>query len=139
MTGRPARLARRRMRGTRARAEGRCAEILAAFWLMARGYRVVAFRLRLQGVEVDLVVRRRAVLAIVEVKRRATLQAALDAVGPVQQARLLRAGEALADRAAGRGPRPNVRLDLLALAPGRLPCHAPDAWRGGAGERGVWR
>ena len=137
MTGRAARLAQRRARGTRARAEGRFAEVLAAFWLMAQGYRIVAFRTRLQGVEVDLVVRRGSVLAIVEVKRRATLQAALEAVGPIQQARLLRAGEALADRTAGRGARPCVRLDLLALAPDRPPRHVRDAWSGVG--RDSWR
>ena len=115
--------------------------MLAAFWLMAQGYRVLGFRLKLQGVEVDLAVRRKDVLAVVEVKRRRTLHEALEAVTPVQQARLQRAGEALAARHGGVGVRPCVRLDLLALAPGRLPRHVPDAWRGalGAQEAGTWR
>ena len=134
LTGRNGPLAVRRDRGGRARAEGRRAEVLAAFWLMLRGYRIVGFRTRLQGVEVDLVVRRGGVVALVEVKRRRTLQAALDAVTPAQRARLLRAGEALADRLAARGARPSVRLDLLGLAPGQPPRHLPDAWRG----EGAW-
>ena len=118
------------MRGGRARAEGRAAEVLAAFWLMAHGWRILGFRLRLAGVEVDLAARRGGVLALVEVKRRRSLDAALQAVSPVQQARLRRAGLALAERFRGPGGPPTVRLDLLALAPGRLPRHVPDAWGG---------
>ena len=140
MSRREARLHRRRAQGGRARAEGRAAEVLAAFWLMAHGYRIVGFRLRLAGVEIDIAIRRGDVLAVVEVKRRHTLQAALEAVTATQQARLQKAGQALAQRHCGSGAPPSVRLDLLALAPGRLPRHIPDAWRGalGAREAGSW-
>jgi putative endonuclease len=123
------RRAARSLRGGRARAQGRRAELLAVLWLVLHGYRVIGFRTRLQGVEADLVVRRGPVLALVEVKRRRTLDEALQAVTPAQRARLLRAGQALARRRAGEGrPPPEVRLDLLALAPGRLPRHVPNAW-----------
>ncbi len=133
------RVQRRRDRGGRARREGRAAEVLAAFWLMAHGYRVLGFRMRLAGVEIDLAVRRGGVLAVVEVKRRRTLEAALEAVTPVQQVRLQRAGSALAERFRDAAGPPSVRLDLLALAPGRLPRHLPDAWGGSAGrENGRW-
>ena len=142
MSGPAERLARRhavrRDRGARARSEGRAAEVLAAFWLMLRGYRILGFRLRLQGVEVDLAARRGDVLAIVEVKRRRTLDEALHAVTPAQQARLRRAGEALAGRHGAGGVRATVRLDLLALAPGRPPRHLRDAWAGGAREGASW-
>jgi putative endonuclease len=139
MTGGAERLAARRARGGRARAEGRRAEVWAAFWLMLRGYRVVGFRMRLQGVEADLVVRRGSVLALVEVKRRRTLDEALAAVTPTQRARLRRAGQALAARRSGADAAPAVRLDLLALAPGRPPHHVADAWAGEDGERTGWR
>jgi putative endonuclease len=47
-----------------------------------------------------------------------------------QRERLRRAGAALAlSRPALKGA--TVRLDLIALAPGRLPRHIPDAWKGG--------
>ncbi len=140
MSGRADRLERRRMRGGRARAEGRAGEVLAAFWLMTHGWRVLGFRLRLAGVEVDLAARRGGVLAVVEVKRRRTLEEALQAVTPVQQARLQRAGVALAERFRGPGGPPTVRLDLLALAPRRLPRHVPDAWGGAPATRegGAW-
>ncbi len=145
MTGRLDRSAARTARtarGARARSDGRAAEVWAAFWLMARGYRILGLRLRLQGVEIDIAARRGSVLAVVEVKRRRTLDEALHAVAPAQQARLLRAGEALADRRRdASGGRPSVRLDLIALAPRRWPRHVVDAWAGGAaaGSPGAWR
>ena len=96
---------------------------------MLKGYRILGFRLRTPQGEIDLLAQRGGVLAVVEVKQRASLQAALEAVSDVQRERLRRAGRAIAAR------RPSlqnmaVRLDLIALAPGRLPVHSPDAWKG---------
>ena len=119
----------RQARGASARKAGRRAEVWAAVWLMLKGYRILGFRLRtLQG-EIDVLAQRGRVLAVVEVKQRASLEDALEAVGEVQRQRLRRAGESLAAR------RPSlqnlsVRLDLIALAPGRLPIHSRDAWNG---------
>ena len=119
----------RQARGAAARTAGRRAEVWAALWLMAKGCRILGFRLRTPQGEIDLLAQRGRVLAVVEVKQRASLQAALEAVSDVQRERLRRAGRAIAAR------RPSlqnmaVRLDLIALAPGRLPVHAPDAWKG---------
>lgn len=97
---------------------GRRAETIAAWWLMLHGWRIVARRRRLPMIEVDLVARRGNVLAVVEVKRRATLEAALAAVTPAAARRLARAAEQVA---AGTGAA--ARVDLIALAPWRLPRH----------------
>jgi putative endonuclease len=116
-------------RGGAARLAGRRSEVMAALWLMAKGYRILGFRLKTRQGEIDLLALRRGVLAVVEVKRRATIEAALEAVAYDQRERLRRAGQAVAasrPALAGLG----VRLDLLALAPGRLPRHIPDAWKG---------
>jgi len=116
----------RRRRGGLARRSGRRAEVIAALWLLAKGYRILGFRLRTPQGEIDLLAARGDVLAVVEVKIRATLDAALEAVTPDQRRRLRRAGAQLA----ARRRRPlRVRLDLIALAPGRWPRHIPDAWR----------
>ena len=129
----------RRLRGTAARHSGRRAEILAALWLIAKGYRILGFRMQTPQGEIDLLARRGTVLAVVEVKTRTTLEVALAAVTPAQQARLRRAGTAIAAR------RPDlaglsVRLDMVALAPGRRPRHIPDAWGPTGGpSRGVRR
>lgn len=117
-------------RGRRSRGEGRWAEVLAALLLMAKGYRILGFRLAARQGEIDILALRGKVLAAVEVKRRTTLEAAIEAVYPAQRERIRRAAERVAaTRAALRGV--DVRLDLIALAPGRWPRHIPDAWQGG--------
>jgi len=119
----------RQARGIAARLSGRRGEVLAAIWLMAKGYRILGFRLKTRQAEVDLLALKGGVLAVVEVKRRTTLLAALETVSLDQRERLRRAGAALAaSRPALAGAA--VRLDLIALAPGRLPMHIPDAWKG---------
>jgi putative endonuclease len=119
----------RSARGTAARLAGRRAEVLAAVWLMAKGYRILGFRLKTRQAEIDLLALRGKTLAVVEVKRRTSLLAALETVTFDQRSRLRRAGAALAaSRPALAGAA--VRLDLIALAPGKLPRHIPDAWKG---------
>ena len=110
----------RRDRGRAARASGRRAEVVAALWLMAKGYRILGFRLKTPFGEIDL-------LAGVEVKTRATLEASLAAVGAEQRSRLRRGLRFVAGKRRGLADA-TIRLDLMALAPGRLPRHIPDAW-----------
>ena len=101
---------------------GHRSEWLAAVWLMARGYQILGFRLKTRAGEIDILARRGKVLAVVEVKRRATLEAALTALGPDQYDRLLAAGRSVLRQ------RPSLaghvlRIDMVALAPGRFPRH----------------
>ena len=126
----------RQARGAAARLSGRRAEVIAALWLMAKGYRILGFRLVTPLGEIDLLAQRGNVLAVVEVKSRTSLEAALEAVTHEQRARLRRAGAHVAAGRAGlRGA--VVRLDLIALAPGRRPRHLPDAWVGDARGAGL--
>ena len=125
-TARPVR-PERQARGTAARLSGRRAEVIAALWLMAKGYRILGFRLATPLGEIDLLAQRRGVLAVIEVKSRTSLEAALEAVTYEQRARLRRAGAHIAASRAGLRDA-TVRLDLLALAPGRRPRHILDAW-----------
>ena len=55
---------------------GRGAETLACWWLRLHGWRILARRARVPGGEVDIIARRRRTLAFVEVKARATDEAA---------------------------------------------------------------
>lgn len=115
----------RQRKGGQAWREGHGAEWLAALWLMLKGYQILAFRLPNRAGEIDILARRGRVLALVEVKRRATLKAALAAVTPQQLQRLIAAGQTVK-----RG-RPSLaglelRLDMVALAPGRIPRHVRD-------------
>lgn len=107
---------------------GRGAEAAAAWLLRLKGYRILARDLRTPVGEVDLIARRGRVLALIEVKRRATRDQAATAISPRQRQRIARAGEAFLLR------RPDlahldVRFDALLLAPGRWPHHVVDAWR----------
>jgi putative endonuclease len=120
----------RRTRGLKARRDGGRAEWGAALLLMAKGYRILGMRLKTPQGELDLVVQRGRVLAVVEVKRRRTLEEALLAVAPVQRERLRRAGRQIAARGSAGNSSRVVRLDLVALAPGRWPRHVADAWPG---------
>ena len=108
--------------GGQAHRQGHGAEWIAAIWLMAKGYQILGFRLRSRAGEIDILARRASILAVVEVKRRATMEAALNALTPDQHRRLLAAGRAvLRGRPALAGLQ--LRIDMVALAPGRIPRH----------------
>jgi putative endonuclease len=141
-----ARTQARRERGRKGHKDGHAAEITAALLLMAKGYQILGFRLRTREGEIDLLARRGRWLAVVEVKRRPTVQQALEALDPVQRERLLRAGRTLASRKPALRQL-TLRLDLIALAPGKFPRHVrgllaePDlsgepagGWMGGLGQ-----
>lgn len=120
----------RRIRGAASRKAGRQAEVWAAVWLILKGYRILGFRLKTPQAEIDILAMKGPVLAVVEVKSRATLEAALEAVGHDQRERLRRAGRAIA-ASRPRLAEAAIRLDLIAISPGRPPRHVRDAWRGG--------
>lgn len=110
---------------------GHRSEWLAAALLMLRGYQILGFRLKTRAGEIDILARRGRVLAVVEVKRRPTLDQALAALGPDQYQRLLAAGQAVLRQ------RPSLaghllRIDIVALAPRRFPRHRRGVNRGRA-------
>lgn len=70
---------------------GRRAEWFAAMALRLRGYRILAKREKTPLGEIDLIVVRGRRLAFVEVKQRATLEAAEAAITAAQRARIRRA------------------------------------------------
>jgi putative endonuclease len=72
---------------------GLSAEARAAAVLIAKGYRILARRFRTPHGEIDIVARRRNLLAFVEVKARASLDEAAYAVTPRQQARIIAAAQ----------------------------------------------
>lgn len=70
---------------------GRRAEWFAAMALRLRGYRILSKREKTPLGEIDLIVVRGRRLAFVEVKQRATLEAAEAAITAAQRARIRRA------------------------------------------------
>ena len=89
---------------------------------MAKGYRILAKRFRTPYGEIDIVARRRNLLAFVEVKARASLDDAAYAVTPRQQRAHHRCRARLAD-GASRTCRFRLRFDAMLIAPRRLPRH----------------
>lgn len=101
---------------------GVSAEGRAAAYLMAKGYRILAKRFRTPYGEIDIVARKRNLLAFVEVKARASFEEAAYAVTPRQQARIIEAAQAWL-MAHPEHAEFELRFDAMLIAPRRLPRH----------------
>src|SRR5664279_5358489 len=106
---------------------GISAESRAAVWLLAHGYRILARRWKSSRGEIDIIAARRHLLIFVEVKARATLDAAAESVTERQKQRIAAAAEIWL----AANPVPairDIRFDAILVAPGRLPRHIPAAF-----------
>ena len=101
---------------------GLSAESRAAAFLMAKGYRILARRFRTPYGEIDLVARKRNLLAFIEVKARASLDDAAYAVTPRQQARIIDAAQAWLMTHPEHAEF-ELRFDAMLIAPRSLPRH----------------
>jgi putative endonuclease len=111
-----------------AEARGRRAETMAAWWLRLHGWRILAQRVRTPVGEVDLIARRGRTVAFVEVKARATEADLALAIDEYRIRRVAAAVNMLSTRYAANGE--DIRIDLMLLAPGRLPRHLANVWHG---------
>jgi len=109
-------------------AAGRRAELMSAWLLRLKGYRVLARRFRTPVGEIDLIARRATVIAFVEVKARPSPAAALESVSARQRRRIERAALAFLQKRPDLAAS-HMRFDLMVVTPGRLPHHIVDAWR----------
>ncbi|HZP74580.1 MAG TPA: YraN family protein [Pseudolabrys sp.] len=106
---------------------GITAESRAAALLIAKGYRILARRWRSPAGEIDIVARRRHVLIFVEVKARASLEDAAEAVTDRQRRRITAAAESWL--ALYPDPRlTDFRFDAMLVVPGKMPRHIPAAF-----------
>jgi putative endonuclease len=108
---------------------GHRGEWLAALALMLKGYRIVARRYRTRLGEIDLIARRGDLVLIVEVKARATLIEAMDAIARQSERRI----EAATDLWLARQPdhgRLSIRFDMVAVLPRRWPVHVENVFYG---------
>jgi putative endonuclease len=101
---------------------GLSAESRAAAWLIAKGYRILARRFRTPHGEIDLVARRRNLVAFIEVKARASLDEAAYAVTARQQQRIIAAAQAWL-MAHPEHAEFELRFDAMLIAPRSLPRH----------------
>jgi len=107
---------------------GRSAETLACWYLRLHGWRILARRARVPGGEVDVIARRRRTVAFVEVKARASDDAAAIALDDWRLRRVAIAAERLAPRYMREGD--DVRIDALFIVRRRWPRHVANVWQG---------
>jgi putative endonuclease len=106
---------------------GLSAESRAAMLLIAKAYRIVARRWKTPVGEIDIVARRRRSLIFVEVKARATLDDAAEAVTERGKSRIIGAAEYwLASHPDDVSA--EIRFDVILVAPGKMPRHIVHAF-----------
>ena len=111
-----------------AEAKGRRAELIAAIWLMLKGYRILARRAKTKLGEIDLIARKGKILAFIEVKARSGFNESLGALSPQSAGRIARAA------ALWTSSRPwarslFMRFDIVAIVPGQAPRHYANAFQ----------
>ena len=102
--------------------KGHKGETLATIFLMLKGYRIIARRYKTKLGEVDIIARKRDVVAMVEVKARASLLEAMDAVDNSTMRRIEAAGDIWLSKQRDYA-RLNIRYDLIAILPRKWPVH----------------
>lgn len=100
--------------------------MVASWWLRLHGWRIVGQRVKTRRGEVDLIARRRSVLAFVEVKTRSDAAGLATAIDDYRLRRVVAAAEALMPRY-GTGVE-NVRIDVILVRPWRWPVHLTNVW-----------
>ena len=113
----------------RAEKAGRRAETLAALYLTFNGFRILERRYKTHAGEIDLITKRGDVIVFAEVKARANVDLAVEAVTPKARRRIERAGHTFLSRNpqfADYG----IRYDIIAVTGWRVK-RIPDAWREG--------
>jgi len=106
---------------------GRRAENLACLYLRLKGYRILERRFKVRGGEVDVIARKKNVIAMIEVKQRASESAAQMSVSYENQSRLMDAAEIyinqtrgvrrLPPQASQKGTNEISHVPLMMLAP----------------------
>ena len=115
------------MKRQRAEQAGRKGELAAELFLRAKGWSILARRRKTPLGEIDLIARRNGTIAFVEVKWRKRADELGLAVDEYRLRRVAAAVEAVAHEYATGGE--DMRIDVILLAPGRLPQHIVNAWQ----------
>ncbi|MBP0577747.1 YraN family protein [Labrys sp. LIt4] len=101
------------------------AETRAGWLLRLKGYRLLARRFKVPGGEIDLIARRGGTLVFVEVKARAEVAVALEAITPGQQRRIATAARAWLARHPDHAAL-TQRFDAVFVTPWHWPRHQPN-------------
>lgn len=112
-----------------AEAFGHWGERRAAWWLRLHGWQIIARRVKVGAGEIDLIARRWRTTAFVEVKTRRTVADLDTAIDAYRLRRVAAAARAVADQYAG--PKDDIRIDVILIAPGAWPRHLTNVWQDG--------
>ena len=117
-----------RLNRREAERRGRRAETIAAWWLRLHGWRILAPAREARAARSTSSPGAGKMLAFVEVKQRATADAAGMSLDRYRLRRVAAAAEQLAPRYARAGD--DIRIDAIFIVPGRLPRHLVNVWQG---------
>ena len=106
------------------------AENVAALWLKLKGYKILERRYKTPVGEIDLIVRRKNIIAFVEVKARVSKEAALECLTFSMRERIERAALQYISRHNIHGAQ--LRFDLITMSPPFKIHHLDNAWQGRA-------
>ena len=111
----------------KAHRKGFWSEWIAAIFLFFKGYRIVAMRYRTKLGEIDIIARKRDLVAIVEVKARDDVMTAVNAVSNDSKRRISNAADLWLSKQKDYG-RLSIRFDIIAVCPRTMPVHLKDAF-----------
>ncbi len=106
---------------------GLSAESRAALLLIAKAYRILTRRWKTPFGEIDIVARRRGVVVFVEVKARASIDEAIEAVTERTQRRVIAAAQLWLARHPQHA-NGDLRFDVVVVTPGKMPRHIVNAF-----------
>lgn len=107
-------------RRRKAHTRGLSAETYAAWYLRLTGWRILKKRYKTKAGEIDLIAKKRKTVAFIEVKARKSRQAALEAVTPASQQRIVRAAKIFVAEHPKAGFF-TLRFDVMIIRPWALP------------------
>ncbi|MDR3424316.1 MAG: YraN family protein [Alphaproteobacteria bacterium] len=106
---------------------GLAAERICRLALRLKFYRILAARYKTPVGEIDIIAARGNTVIAVEVKARATVDAAVESISPQQQRRIANALQAFLMRNPRFG-KADLRFDIMLATPKRWPLHIKNAW-----------
>ena len=115
------------MKRQTAERQGRKGELAAELFLRAKGWSILDRRRKTPLGEIDLVAKRAGTVAFIEVKWRNRADDLGLAIDEYRLRRVAAAVGAVAHEYALSGE--DMRIDVILLAPGRLPHHIVNAWQ----------
>lgn len=106
--------------------QGLYAEVIAILYLFFKGYKILKWRFKTPLGEIDILAEKKGELVCVEVKQRAGLQQALEAVTPKARERISRCARIFVSQKPGYFNK-SIRFDLIAISGLRIR-HLDNAW-----------